>query len=195
MFRSLAISLALTLFLLGFGTGLAVAPSAVEQGDLIQFGGTIPPVRLDTASLMRLFNAPGFSVAVIEDWKIAWAKGYGVTEMGGLVPVTPRTLFLAGSISKPVAAVGSMTLVQNGTLNLDEDVNDKLTTWRVPENQFTAKNKVTLRRILSHTAGMTVHGFDGYSRGSVTPTLTQILDGTPPATNDPVRVDVEPGTI
>ena len=79
--------------------------------------------------------------------------------------MTTRTLFQAGSISKPVAATAALYLVEQGKLSLDEDVNQKLKTWKVPENEFTKTEKVTLRRLMSHTAGLTVHGFPGIRRG------------------------------
>lgn len=120
-----------------------------------------PPVRLDIEKLMKLYNVPGLSVAVIDGYKIAWAESYGVTEPGGNEPVTRKTLFQAGSISKPVAAAGMLLLVQQGKLFLDEDVNLKLKSWKVPENEFTKEQKVTLRRLASHSAGLTVHGFPG----------------------------------
>ena len=84
---------------------------------------------------MKLFKVPAVSVAVIDDYKIAWAKGYGVTEASGAMPVTTRTLFQAGSISKPVAAAAALYLVKNGKLSLDEDVNQKLKSWKVPEKR------------------------------------------------------------
>src|SRR6266852_2009269 len=153
------------------------------------------PVRLDILKLMNLYNVPGLSVAVIENYKIAWTKCYGVTEPGGTAPVTPKTLFQAGSISKPVAAAGMLALVQDGKLSLDEDVNVKLKSWKVPENEFTKEQKVTLRRILSHSAGTTVHGFAGYASDETVPTVLQVLNGEKPANSDPVRVEVVPGTI
>jgi CubicO group peptidase (beta-lactamase class C family) len=78
---------------------------------------------------------------------------------------------------------------------LDENVNDKLRAWKVPDNQFTAQEKVTVRRILSHSAGITVHGFPGYASDEPIPTVVQILNGEKPANTDPIRVDVVPGTI
>jgi CubicO group peptidase (beta-lactamase class C family) len=152
------------------------------------------PVRLDIEELMKLYNVPGLSVAVIEDYKIAWVKSYGVTEPGGTVPVTPKTLFQAGSISKPVAAAGMLALVQQGKLSLDEDVNQKLKTWKVPENEFTKEQKVTLRRLASHSAGLTVHGFPGYDVDEKVPTLVQIFNGEKPANTAPIRVDFVPGS-
>ena len=136
----------------------------------------------------------GLSLAVIQDGKIAVARAYGVLDSSG-APVTTATLFQAGSISKPVAALGALHLVEAGKLSLDEDVNAKLTTWKVPENRFTTTEKVTLRRLLSHNAGVTVHGFPGYDVAVGMPTLVQVLDGTPPTNTRPIRVDTTPGAI
>lgn len=152
------------------------------------------PIPLDIEKLMKLYDVPGFSVAVIEDYKIAWAKSYGVTEPGGKNPVTPRTLFQAGSISKPVAAAGMLALVQQGKLSLDEDVNVKLKSWKVPENEFTKDKKVTLRRLASHSAGLTVHGFPGYDVDEKVPALVQIFNGEKPANTAAIRVDFVPGS-
>ena len=143
---------------------------------------------------MQLYKVPGVSVAVIDNFKIAWAKGYGVTEAGGNTPVTAHTLFQAASISKPVSATGSLWLVEHGKLSLDENVNLKLKSWQVPDNEFTKDQKVTLRRLVSHSAGLTVHGFPGYEVGGPIPTLGQILNGEPPANTAPVRVNAVPGT-
>jgi CubicO group peptidase (beta-lactamase class C family) len=143
---------------------------------------------------MELHKVPGLSVAVIDNFEITWAKGYGVTEAGSTNPVTPQTLFQAGSVSKPVAGAGALSLVGQGKLSLDENVNEKLTTWNVPDNEFTKEQKVTLRRILSHSAGLTVHGFPGYAVDETVPALVQVLNGEKPANTEPVRVDFVPGT-
>jgi CubicO group peptidase (beta-lactamase class C family) len=166
--------------------GKGIDPVAVKKGE--------PPVQLDIEKLMKLYNVPGLSVAVIEDYQIAWMKSYGVTEPGGTVPVTLKTLFQAGSISKPVAATGMLALVQEGKLSLDEDVNQKLKSWKVPENEFTKEQRVTLRRLASHSAGLTVHGFPGYDVDEKVPTLVQIFNGEKPANTAPIRVDFVPGT-
>ena len=133
----------------------------------------------------------GLSLAIVQDGRIE-ARAYGVTSRGG-PPVTDATLFQAGSISKPVAAMGALRLVEQGTLSLDEDVNTKLKTWKVPDNEFTATQKVTLRRLVSHTAGLTVHGFPGYDVKVPMPTTVQVLDGA--GNTAPVRVNVVPGSI
>ena len=137
----------------------------------------------------------GMSLAIIKNGRIAVARGYGVVDDSSKAPVTTATLFQAGSISKPVSALGTLHLVEKGTLSLDGDVNAKLTSWKVPENRFTSTEKVTLRRLLSHSAGMTVHGFPGYDRAERVPTLVQVLDGVPPANTPPIRVDTTPGAI
>ena len=143
---------------------------------------------------MREHHITGLSLAILQDGKIVKARGYGFTDKSCRTPVMPDTLFQAGSISKAVAAVGALHLVQDGRLSLDTDVNTYLHSWKVPENEFTKDQKVTLRRILSHTAGLTVHGFLGYSTNEPTPTLQQILDGAPPANNQAIRVDIVPGS-
>jgi CubicO group peptidase (beta-lactamase class C family)/predicted transcriptional regulator YdeE len=165
------------------------ALTAVVQGP----AGT-GPTQLSLAELMRLYNIPGLSVAIIENYKVVDAKGYGVIEAGSSTPVTTHTLYQAGSISKPVAATGALSLVEKGYLSLNEDVNAKLKTWKVPENDFTKTEKVTLRRIMSHTAGLTVHGFPGYDVDDSRPTLVQVLDGEKPANTAAVHVDTVPGT-
>jgi CubicO group peptidase (beta-lactamase class C family) len=152
-----------------------------------------PPVRWTLAERMAFYKIPGVSVAVVDGGKIAWARGFGVKAAGGHDPVTPDTLFQAASISKPFAALATMRLVEDGRLDLDADVNHRLQAWKVPESELTKSEKVTLRRIMSHTSGLSVHGFLGFAAGEPLPTLPQILDGKPPAKNPPVRVEAVPG--
>jgi CubicO group peptidase (beta-lactamase class C family) len=143
---------------------------------------------------MQHYKVPGVSIAVINNFKIEWAKAYGVKDIETNEPVSTETLFQAGSISKPVAAMAALKKVEQGKIALDEDINNKLTTWKLPDNEFTAKKNVTLANLLSHTGGLTVHGFPGYAPGEKIPTLPQVLDGAPPANTPAVRVDFEPGT-
>jgi CubicO group peptidase (beta-lactamase class C family) len=153
------------------------------------------PTRWTLAERMQHYKVPGVSIAVIDSGRIAWAAGFGGKQAGTADPVTTTTMFEAGSVSKPTFAVGAMRLVQDGRLNLDEDVNAKLVSWKVPENAYTVREKVTLRRILSHNAGLSVHGFPGYDAGTPIPTVVQILNGEKPANTAPVRVDTVPGAI
>ena len=143
---------------------------------------------------MEYYQVPGVSVAVIKDFRLAYVETHGVTSKVTREPVTERTLFQAASLSKAVSSAGVMTLVQDGTVSLDRDVNDYLTSWRVPYNALQATEKVTLRRLLSMTAGATVRGFRGYRHSESVPTLLQILNGQPPANSAPIVVDLVPGT-
>ena len=145
-------------------------------------------------SQMQKRGIPGLSLAIIQDGKILKAQSYGFIDKDGKVPVTTNTLFQAGSVSKSVAAMGALYLVEQNKLVLDEDVNVKLKSWKVPDNEFTNAKKVTLRGILSHTTGFTVHGFPGYTVGAEIPSLVQILEGTAPANTPPARVDFVPGS-
>jgi CubicO group peptidase (beta-lactamase class C family) len=145
------------------------------------------------ADRMKALNVPGVSIAVIRDGRIEWARGFGVTRIGG-PPVGTDTLFQAASISKPVTAMAVLRLVQRGQLDLDADANRYLTSWRIPSNGFTAQRKVTLRQLITHTAGMTVHGFPGYASGVSVPTTVQVLNGASPANTPPIVVDTVPGT-
>ncbi len=131
---------------------------------------------------------------MIDGFDLAWARGYGAPEAGSAEPVTADTLFQAASISKPVAAVGALALVQEGRLSLDADVNGALRSWQVPQNELTSGAPVTLRGLLTHGAGLTVRGFPGYAAGEAVPTLLQVLDGSGPANSAPIRVEAVPGS-
>jgi CubicO group peptidase (beta-lactamase class C family) len=154
-------------------------PRAVLQG---QIGKP-----MSIAARMAYHGIPGMSVAVIEDGQLAWARAYGVRDSIGNAPVDAETLFQAASLSKTVTAFGAMILVQQKRLDLDGDVNQWLQSWK-------AGTRITLRHLLSHTAGLSVDGFSGYAAGAQLPTVTQILKGENPANNDPVRVVGPVGT-
>ena len=141
---------------------------------------------------MKHYHVPGVSIAVIDNFKIAWTKAYGVMDEETNEPVTTQTLFQAGSISKPVAAYGALKLVEEGKINMDEDVNTYLKSWKLPENEFNQNRKIALKHLLSHTGGVTVHGFLGYSPDLPVPTLVQVLNGEKPANSPPIRVDKVP---
>jgi CubicO group peptidase (beta-lactamase class C family) len=117
-----------------------------------------------------------------------------VLAAGSNEPVAPETLFQTASIGKPVVAAAALHLIEQGLLDLDADVNQSLESWQVHENPFTADEKVTLRRLLSHSAGVTVEAFRGYAQGEEIPDLRQILDGAPPANSPPVQIEIAPGT-
>jgi CubicO group peptidase (beta-lactamase class C family) len=142
---------------------------------------------------MAHYGVPGVGIAVIHQGRIDWARGYGVAEAGTRRPVTPETLFQAASISKPLTAMAALRLADEGRLELDADVNDHLTSWKLQDNEFTGDQKVTPAHLLSHTAGLTVPGFRGYAAGQAVPSLQEVLEGAPPANSDPIRVGNVPG--
>ncbi|MBW1792487.1 MAG: serine hydrolase [Deltaproteobacteria bacterium] len=161
--------------------------------------GLLPPIpvkdlfKWNIVERMEHHKVPGVSVAVINNFKVEWAKGYGVLDKETNDPVTETTLFQAASISKPVAAMAALRKVQEGKLSMYEDINNKLVTWKLPSNDFTAKKKVMLKHLLNHSGGVTVHGFRGYAVNEAVPTLPQLLDGESPANSAPIRVDILPG--
>jgi CubicO group peptidase (beta-lactamase class C family) len=142
---------------------------------------------------MADLEVPGLSITLFDEGRIQWARAYGVRDRSSRAVVDTTTLFQAASISKPVTSVALFRLVEEGQLELDEDVNERLQSWKVPENRFTGTEKVTPRRIVTHMAGLTVHGFAGYEQGQALPTVQQILDGVRPANSPPVHVDTIPG--
>jgi CubicO group peptidase (beta-lactamase class C family) len=144
------------------------------------------------AERMAALHVPGVSIAVLHNGVLEWARGFGVRQIGG-AEVNAETLFQAGSISKPVAAMAALHLVGEGKLSLDEDVNAKLTSWKVPPSSAAPGATVTLRELLTHTAGFTVHGFPGYAAGAAVPTVAQVLNGEKPANTDPIRLENVPG--
>lgn len=197
--RAALISLATLVFacppLLGqaVATDLEARIASVETS-LGHRGDDNPRVRWNLTSRMANFGVAGVSVAVIEDGQVLWSRGYGVKQAGSPDPIDPETVFSVGSVSKVATAAITLRLVDEGRIDLDRDVNHYLRRWQVPANDLTVREPVTLRRIMSHTAGLTVHGFADYQPGESLPGIVEILNGTPPAKNAPVRVDQLPGS-
>ena len=181
-------------------TGPAAAPPEGEAvGALMaRIEGRQVPDRqgfdgLTLAQLMERFRVPGVSVAVIKDYEIHWAKGYGIADVTAGVPVTTDTIFQAASISKPTAAMGVLRLVQDGMLSLDADVNTFLKSWKLPAGEFTRERPVTLRALLSHTSGLgDGFGFPGYHPKDPVPSVVQILNGEKPSNTGKVLMDRSP---
>lgn len=145
------------------------------------------------AERMMHYHLKGLSIAVINDYKIEWAKGYGWADSGEGRKVTTATLFQAASISKSLNGVGALKLVQDGKLELNTDINRFLKTWKFPYDSTSKGKKITMAELLSHTAGLTVHGFPGYDIDAPLPTIIQVLDGQQPANSPKVRSMSEPG--
>jgi CubicO group peptidase (beta-lactamase class C family) len=184
------------------GVPPAKAPTPAVQQHIERITSCIaPPVTVKDephpctplSELMSQMHIPGVSVAVIHNGSIEWARGFGVRQIGG-EPVDAETRFQAGSISKPLAALAALHLVQAGKLSLDADVNTELTTWKLPSSSAAKRKPVTLRELLTHTGGTTVHGFPGYAANAPVPTLVQVLNGEPPANTPAIRIESEPGS-
>jgi CubicO group peptidase (beta-lactamase class C family) len=190
----------LTIVLLAVLASLTVWTCAKPDGDVriarVENGLRSPVVIKGDPSWnildrMKHYGVPGVSIAVFDQDRVVWAKGYGVMDVETKEPVTDKTLFVAGSISKPVAAMAALKLVEEGKITLDDNINASLATWKLPENELTAGHPVTLRQLLSHSGGTTVHGFRGYAEGEAVPSIVDILDGK--GNSPAVRVDLEPG--
>ena len=159
---------------------------------------TVPPGPLDPATvaeLLKKFDVPGVSIAVTKDFRIEWARGYGIADVETGAAVTPDTLFQAASISKPVAAMVSLRAVQDGRFGLDQDVNTILKSWKLPADDFMKGRPVTPRGLMSHTSGTgDGFGFPGYPPDAPLPTLPQMLDGLQPSNRRAVRLERAPLT-
>lgn len=158
----------------------------------IQIKGQTPKT-FSIEEQMKLYNVPGVSIAVVRDGKIKWAKGYGIANSETGSKVDENTLFQAGSISKPIAALSALKLWEEGKVDLDTDVNTYLTNWKVEENSFTEQADVTLRLLLTHSAGMTVHGFPGYTQEDDFPTIETVLNGE--GNTGKIYTDTLPGAM
>lgn len=143
---------------------------------------------------MKFHKINGVSIAVIKDYKITWAKGYGFADIKEKRPVDINTLFQAASISKSLNAIGILKLVQDKKINLTDDINTFLKSWTFPYNSVSKGKKITVANLLSHTGGTTVHGFPGYTNTEKLPTVINILNGKKPSNTKAVRSDAEPGS-
>lgn len=195
--QNAAVSAALGMLLCApsFAVGSEAARIRVFESSLspaISIDGE-PKRRWAVSERMEHWKVPGLSVAVIRDGKLAWAKGYGVLQAGKPEAVDTDTVFSVASLSKVPAAAITLRLVEAGKLELDRDVNDYLTRWKIPANPYTAVRPVTLRGILSHTAGLTLSGFPDFQPTSPLPTVIDTLEGRSPAVTEPVRVSAVPG--
>jgi len=177
----------------GFEAPIQDRIRAVENGLESSNSSGQRPEHRDLLTEMKRLNVPAVSIAVVHGGKIEWAKGYGLTRADGTA-VNADTLFQAASISKSITAMAALNLVEHGRLSLDAPIRTELKSWTLPQNSSTSQHPVTLRELLSNTAGTSVDGFDGYAAGQPIPTLTQILNGTKPANSAPIVVEAVPGS-
>lgn len=157
----------------------------------IQYADSVSIQYYNIEERMKELGISGVSIAVLNNGAIEWAKGYGIADSLENRKVTTETLFQAGSISKPVAATRTLQLAEQGLIDLDSNINDYLTSWKLPDNDFTEKKKVTTRRLLNHSAGINIRSFPGYKKGETIPSIPEILDGK--GNTDPIRLYTEPG--
>jgi CubicO group peptidase (beta-lactamase class C family) len=193
-----AVSFTLVAALFAGGQAAAqTAPSskiaAVENGLLINSTDSVRPPPQPLQSRMAALHVPGVSITVIDHGVVAWSKAYGVADSVTKTPVTTATRFQAASISKTIAAATAISLVVETKIDLDAPVNGVLKGWAVPASEIAPGYTPSLRALLSHSAGLSVHGFLGYAVGQPLPTLIQVLDGAPPANSEAVRIDHKPG--
>jgi CubicO group peptidase (beta-lactamase class C family) len=140
---------------------------------------------------MTTYRVPVVGYAIIKNYKIVVVNTLSIDPK---LQVSNDSLFQAASISKSISAYGALKLVSQGKLSLDESINNKLTTWKIPENKYNKNHPVTLRQMLDMTSGLSVSGFPGHAQGTKLPSLKEVLDGRPPANTLPIRVFYKPGT-
>ena len=153
----------------------------------------LEPEKMKLADRMQYYRVPGVSIAAIYKNKIDWAKAYGVKNARFSDPILTDSLFQAAALSQPVAALTALHFVEKGRLSLDSDVNTVLKSWKIPESPFTQRNKVTLRRILNHSASLVPEKLIGYPQSEDLPSLRMILDGEKPALPPGVWLTGQPG--
>jgi CubicO group peptidase (beta-lactamase class C family) len=165
------------------GRGVAAAAMAPPRAGLLNAEAV--------GELLKQHNVPGVSLAIADNGNLVAAYGYGMARPDR--PVTAQTLFQAASLSKTANALAVLQLAAQRRIGLGDPVNAHLTSWKLPDNALTKQTPVTVRMLLSHTGGTTVHGFAGYMPGAPVPTLRQVLDGRPPANSAAIRVEWPPG--
>ena len=145
------------------------------------------------AERMKYHNINGASIAVIKNYKIDFAKSYGFADTALKIKANNETIYSAGSISKLVTAVIVMKLVDEGKLSLDSNVNNYLKSWKLDENDFTKQKPITLKMLLSHTAGASQSAYWGFKPTEKDlPTITEILNGNKKAGSNKVVINSQP---
>jgi CubicO group peptidase (beta-lactamase class C family) len=145
------------------------------------------------AQRMEHHGVPGASVALIEGREIQWVRHYGVADVRDQRPVDDSTIFNVGSMSKAVTCATILVLARDGLVELDLPVNEQLSSWTLPENEFTSEAAVTPLRLMNHSGGTVFSPGFSYRTENL-PSLRQLLEGGPPARSAPIRVDEVPGT-
>lgn len=166
---------------------------------IVEAGNNLGSFQLDSPNAwsvedrMKHYNVKGVSIALIDNYKVVWAKGYGWADSSAERKVDTNTLFIPGSLSKSINALAFLQLVEQKKLNLFDDINTQLKSWKFPYNsKISGNKKISPINLLTHTAGLSVHGFYGYKNGDSLPDIYQILDGKYPANSEAIRSVIEP---
>lgn len=159
------------------------------RGDLIEEGAPL----WSLSDRMKAQKTPAVSIAVVDNFALAGAESYGLVAANDKQQATVDTRFQAASISKLVNAVGVMRLVEEGKIDLDQNINELLTSWQLPPAKAYPDAVITTRMILAHIAGLSAHGFGGYASADKMPSLTAILNKGKGVNSDAVRIIKEPG--
>jgi CubicO group peptidase (beta-lactamase class C family) len=171
------------------------APQAANFSNLLRSrvltSETIPYQKL--AARMAHYGVPGVAVAIIENGEVVFAQGYGVTQQGSDEAVNADTLFSVGSVSKTITAALTLKMAEQQQVDLNNDIRPQLASWRLPESEFMTADGMNLRMLLSHTAGLNIHGFADYQPGEALPNVLQTLNGEHPAKNEALTLVSRPG--
>jgi CubicO group peptidase (beta-lactamase class C family) len=162
---------------------------AVERGlSRAVYPQGLQPEALRLADRMAFYKVPGVSVAALDAGRLEWTRAYGRRDLQVDAPLDEKTLFQAGGLTELVTAVLALRLVEDGAIGLDEDVRPRLKTWRFPAEFEPGPGGVTLRALLSQSAGLSDQILTGYGPDDALPSLAQILSGDKPAKNGPLWV-------
>ncbi|MEE9363596.1 MAG: serine hydrolase domain-containing protein [Cellulophaga sp.] len=143
--------------------------------------------------LMLKYKVPGLRIVFVDKGIISWSKNYGYANLKDSIKIDDKTVFTGASLGKPITTMAALKLEEQGVLNLDEDVNNKLIGWKVPINEFTKKEKVTLRRLIGHTSGFNRYYGANYMPYEALPTIEQTLRGEKPSHHPAVKLVSVPG--
>lgn len=166
---------------------LAQLPDTIPN----KYDSLIPEIN----GIIKNTNAVGLSIAIIENYQLVWARGFGLIEQGKADSVTSQTLFQAASITKSLTATTIMKKIEEGKLSLTGDVNAHLISWKIPDNKFAKLSPVNLKQLMSHTSGIITGSFLPYTIHDSLPSILQVLNGKTPAHNMPVIVSFTPGKM
>lgn len=184
------IMLVVVLFVNSTVNPVEVGAANVSSRDIREFKQELDK---QVPTLQKKYDVPGVAIGLVHEGRISEILHYGYADKKQGIPLSENTLFQAGSISKSVTAWGIMHLVEEGRISLDDPVEKYLTEWKFPESGYDHQ-EVTIRRLLSHTAGLPPHkGYVGTEPEEELYSLVDSLNGEG-RFNEPTKIIGEPGT-